>query len=182
MQLLLCRRQLSSTGALRSLPNLHASRLPTSPTRLSSISNHGVASRRSYALQLPSLDKKWRAKWAENPAGSQQPSHDDKRSKYVLPMFPYPSGSLHLGHLRVYTIAHVVSRFHQLKGDQVVLPMGWDAFGLPAENAALQHNVAPDQWTRNNIQKMKDQLELMNGSWNWERVCISRNALYAATY
>lgn len=97
-------------------------------------------------------------------------------------MFPYPSGSLHLGHLRVYTIADVVSRFHQLKGDQVVLPMGWDAFGLPAENAALQHNVAPDQWTRNNIQKMKDQLELMNGSWNWERVCISRNALYAATY
>ncbi|KAH8179644.1 tRNA synthetases class I (I, l, M and v) domain-containing protein [Sarocladium implicatum] len=170
MQLLLCRRQLPSTGALRSLPTLlHAHRLQNASPRLSSVPKNAADSRRCYALELKSLDAKWRAKWAESRNGFQQLPQDTERPRYILPMFPYPSGSLHLGHLRVYTIADVVSRYHQLKGDSVVLPMGWDAFGLPAENAALQHSVAPDQWTRSNIQKMKDQLELMNGSWSWER-------------
>ncbi|GJC93581.1 leucyl-tRNA synthetase [Colletotrichum higginsianum] len=84
-------------------------------------------------------------------------------------MFPYPSGTLHLGHLRVYTIADVLARYHTMQGSRVMLPMGWDAFGLPAENAAIERGIAPATWTKSNIAKMKEQLEVMNGNWNWER-------------
>ncbi|KAJ4141271.1 coenzyme A transporter [Fusarium equiseti] len=94
---------------------------------------------------------------------------DAKDNHYVLPMFPYPSGTLHLGHLRVYSIADVVARFRTMKGDKAMLPMGWDAFGLPAENAAIERGVAPEKWTTSNMAKMKEQLELMNGSWDWNR-------------
>jgi len=88
-------------------------------------------------------------------------------------MFPYPSGHLHIGHLRVYTIADVLARFHTLQGTKAILPMGWDSFGLPAENAALQRGVNPATWTKGNIAKMKEQLQCMNGSWDWERVRCS---------
>ena len=84
-------------------------------------------------------------------------------------MFPYPSGNLHLGHLRVYTIADVTARFFRLQGHDVLLPMGWDSFGLPAENAAIQRGIHPATWTRENIKKMRAQLDRMNGSWDWSR-------------
>jgi len=90
----------------------------------------------------------------------------------VLPMFPYPSGTLHLGHLRVYTVADVIARFHALQGYNVMLPMGWDAFGLPAENAAIERGINPAIWTKSNIKKMKEQLDMMNGCWDWSKVCV----------
>lgn len=129
--------------------------------------------RRSFAtskLDLPSLDDKWRRKWAELRSDSKQAANGSARSQYILPMFPYPSGTLHVGHLRVYTIADVLARFSALQGNDVLLPMGWDAFGLPAENAAIERGINPATWTKANIAKMKDQLDMMNGSWDWSNV------------
>jgi leucyl-tRNA synthetase len=96
--------------------------------------------------------------------------HDANKEKfYCLSMFPYPSGRLHMGHVRNYTIGDVVSRYQRMQGKNVMQPMGWDAFGLPAENAAIKHQVAPAKWTKENIAYMKNQLKSLGFGYDWDR-------------
>ncbi len=92
--------------------------------------------------------------------------------QYILEMFPYPSGNIHMGHVRNYVIGDVCARYHKLKGDEVIHPMGWDAFGLPAENAAIQYKTHPQDWTLSNIKNMKDQLQKLDLDLDLITVCI----------
>ena len=94
---------------------------------------------------------------------------DDREKFYCLSMFPYPSGKLHMGHVRNYTIGDVISRFKRMNNYNVFQPMGWDAFGLPAENAAIANKVNPNDWTQKNIENMKDQLKSLGFSYDWSK-------------
>ena len=99
-----------------------------------------------------------------------QVTEDSEKEKfYCLEMFPYPSGALHMGHVRNYTIGDVISRYQRQLGKNVLHPMGWDAFGLPAENAAIQNKTAPAPWTHNNIANMREQLKRLGFSYDWNR-------------
>jgi leucyl-tRNA synthetase len=113
-------------------------------------------------------ETKWQKIWAER--GSFKAERNSKKPKYyVLEMFPYPSGRIHMGHVRNYTLGDVVARFKKAKGFNVLYPMGWDAFGLPAENAALERGIHPGKWTRENIKVMRGQLAPLGFSHDWER-------------
>ena len=115
--------------------------------------------------------------WASNNTFSV--TEDPNKEKYFcLSMFPYPSGSIHMGHVRNYSIGDAISRFHRMLGKNVLQPMGWDAFGLPAENAAINNKVQPSDWTLENIQSMKKQLTRLGFAYDWEREISTSNSSY----
>ncbi len=114
------------------------------------------------------VEERWQKEWAANKAFS-TPSAGGGNKFYVLEMFPYPSGRIHIGHVRNYSIGDVLARFLMMRGKKVLHPMGWDAFGLPAENAAIQHGIHPSKWTEENIDYMRRQLKRMGFSYDWDR-------------
>ena len=114
------------------------------------------------------IEKKWQQRWKERRSFACDHA-SDKPKYYVLEMFPYPSGNIHMGHVRNYSIGDVVARLRRMQGFNVLHPMGWDAFGLPAENAAIKNNTHPAKWTFANIDNMRAQLQRLGYSYDWER-------------
>ena len=114
------------------------------------------------------IEKRWQEIWEKNKV-FHTPDNSDKPKYFALSMFPYPSGKLHMGHVRNYTITDVIARFKKAQGYNVLHPMGWDSFGLPAENAAMKHGANPETWTDENIAYMTKQLKMLGLSYDWER-------------
>jgi len=114
------------------------------------------------------IEHKWQESWADTKLFRAVDS-DEREKYYLLEMFPYPSGKLHMGHIRNYSIGDVVARYKMMQGYNVLHPMGWDAFGMPAENAALEHKIHPAKWTSDNISYMRQQLQSMGFSYDWDR-------------
>ncbi len=123
------------------------------------------------------IEEKWQKHWLSN-ATYRATTDSSKEKYYVLEMFPYPSGRIHMGHVRNYSIGDVVARYKRFRGFNVMHPMGWDSFGLPAENAAIKNNSHPARWTYDNIDYMRDQLRKLGLSYDWEREIATCNPKY----
>ncbi len=123
------------------------------------------------------IEPKWQERWRERDLFRTR-ADSDRRKFYYLDMYPYPSGALHMGHARNYTIGDVISRYRTMRGDNVLHPMGWDAFGLPAENAAIKNQVHPDEWTRRCIEQMKVEFGRLGFSFDWSRELASIDPEY----
>ncbi|HBG5343375.1 TPA: leucine--tRNA ligase [Clostridioides difficile] len=115
------------------------------------------------------VESKWQKIWKDNNQYKMDTAQTEKPNYYTLEMFPYPSGKIHMGHVRNYSIGDVVARFKKMEGYNVLHPMGWDSFGLPAENAAIKHGIHPHKWTMENIEEMKEQLNLLGISYDWDK-------------
>ena len=125
---------------------------------------------RATNLYKPSdIEGKWQKIWENDNLYNTDEQASNKEKFYALSMFPYPSGNLHMGHVRNYVITDLIARFQRFQGKVVLHPMGWDAFGLPAENAAIERGINPDKWTKQNIAHMKSQLKLLGLSVDWDR-------------
>src|SRR3989304_821150 len=133
-----------------------------------SVFARGRGKRMARGYDFKAIETKWQRTWEET--GAFQVEETSPRPKYYcLEMYPYPSGKIHMGHVRNYSIGDVVARYLTMRGYNVLPPMGWDAFGFPAENAALEHGVHPAKWTYDNIAYMKAQLKKMGFSYDWRR-------------
>src|SRR5437763_12689670 len=114
------------------------------------------------------IEQKWAERWAADPdLYKAEPPTSARKKYYVLEMLPYPSGALHMGHVRNYAIGDALARYMWMQGYNVLHPMGWDAFGLPAENAALKNNTPPREWTQKNIAAMRVQMDRLGLSYDW---------------
>ena len=129
------------------------------------------------AYDFETIETRWQKRWAD--ARTFEVTEDPSRPKfYCLEMLPYPSGEIHVGHVRNYCITDVVARYKRMRGFNVMHPIGWDALGLPAENAALKRGVHPESWTRDNIAGMKRQLQQLGFSYPWSREIASCDPEY----
>jgi len=131
-----------------------------------------------HTYDFHTIEQRWQAVWADKQPFRSSDADDDRPTKYVLDMFPYPSGDLHMGHAEAYALGDVISRYWTLKGFNVLHPIGWDSFGLPAENAAIKRGVDPAGWTEDNIAQQRTSMERYACSFDWDRVLMTHRPEY----